>query len=91
MNQLKKFFNKPFFLDNRTLLALWLILPIISTLTKLSKHNNFLIFRYVYWHTVEGVSLYEAYPEYFDYNYYGPVFSLIIAPFALFPDRKSVV
>ena len=91
MNQLKKFFNKPFFLDNRTLLALWLILPIISTLTKLSKHNNFLIFRYVYWHTVEGVSLYEAYPEYFDYNYYGPVFSLIIAPFALLPVRWGLL
>ena len=48
--------------------------------------NNFLIFRGVYWHTVNQTSLYAAYPaEYSDVNHYGPVFSLVIAPFALLP------
>lgn len=81
------FFQKPFFSDYRTLLGLWLLLPVIATLLKLSKHNNFLIFRYVYWHTIEQLPLYIAYDEYWDTNHYGPFFSLIIAPFAMLPVR----
>ena len=71
----------------RTLLGLWLLLPVIATLLKLSKHNNFLIFRYVYWHTIEQLPLYVAYDEYWDTNHYGPFFSLVIAPFAMLPVR----
>lgn len=79
------FLQKPFFHDYRVLFGLWMLLPIIATLLKLSKHNNFLIFRYVFWHTIEQVPLYVAYPEYWDTNYYGPFFSLVIAPFAIVP------
>lgn len=79
------FFNKPFFSDYRTLFGLWLSLPVLAALLKISKHNNFLIFRYVYWHTVEQTSLYAPSPEYHDINHYGPFFSLVIAPFAMMP------
>lgn len=79
------FLQKPFFSDYRTLLGLWLLLPAIATLLKLSKNNNFLIFRYVYWHTIEQLPLYVAYNEYSDTNHYGPFFSLVIAPFAVLP------
>ncbi|MGL5958882.1 MAG: glycosyltransferase family 87 protein [Phocaeicola sp.] len=89
---IKRFFNKPFFSDYRTLLGLWLLLPFISGLIKINKCNNFLIFKHVYWHTVEQLSLYQFYPEqYFDRNLYGPLFSLIIAPFALLPQALGLI
>lgn len=85
------FLQKPFFSDYRTLFGLWLLLPIIATLLKLSKHNNFLIFRYVFWHTIEQTPLYIAYSEYHDTNHYGPFFSLVIAPFAWMPARAGLL
>ena len=87
VQRLYLFLQKPFFSDYRTLFVLWLLLPVIATLLKLSKHNNFLIFRYVYWHTIEQLPLYVAYDEYWDTNHYGPFFSLVIAPFAMLPVR----
>ena len=87
VQRLYLFLQKPFFSDYRTLLGLWLLLPVIATLLKLSKHNNFLIFRYVYWHTIEQLPLYVAYDEYWDTNHYGPFFSLVNAPFAMLPVR----
>ena len=84
IQHIRHFFSKPFFSDYRTLLGLWLLLPVIAALLKIHKHNNFLIFRGVFQHTWEGISLYSPYPdEYFDVNHYGPLFSMIIAPFAL--------
>ena len=78
---------KSFFTDYRTLLGLWILLGIIATVMKIQSDNNFLIFRGVFWHTWQGTSLYEAYPqEYFDVNHYGPFFSVLIAPFAVLPE-----
>ena len=83
----RRFFGKPFFTDPRTLVGLWLLLPVVAALLKLSKCNNFLIFKYVFWHTWEQLPLYEPYPaEYWDTNHYGPLFSLVIAPFAVVPQ-----
>ena len=82
----RAFLAKPFFHDKRTLLWLWTLLPIIATVFKLHRNNNYLIFRGVFWHTVNQTSLYGAYPnEYFDVNHYGPLFALIVAPFAVMP------
>ncbi|MEG0888710.1 MULTISPECIES: glycosyltransferase family 87 protein [Bacteroides] len=89
MHRLSLFLQKPFFSDYRTLFGLWLLLPIIAGLIKVS--NNFLIFKYVFWHTVDQTSLYTAYPEYWDTNHYGPVFSLVIAPFAILPLRLGLI
>lgn len=90
VQQLYLFLQKPFFKDYRTLFGLWLLLPVIATLLKLSRHNNFLIFRYVYWHTIEKLPLYIGYNEYRDTNHYGPFFSLLIAPFAVLPVRLGL-
>ena len=83
----RTFFAKPFFHDFRTLAGLWLVvLPVIGAVMKLHSCNNFLIFRGAFWHTWQQVSLYAAYPaEYLDVCYYGPIFSLLIAPFAVVP------
>ncbi|MBF1604984.1 MAG: DUF2029 domain-containing protein, partial [Prevotella shahii] len=83
----KSLFTKPLFRDRRTILWLWLALSVLAALLKYNRtDNNYRIFRGVFWHTVQGTSLYESYPaEYFDVNHYGPFFSLVIAPFALMP------
>lgn len=88
MEKGKLLFAKSFFHDYRTLLGLWFILAVVAAVMKLdpSRCNNFLIFRGVFWHTWNETSLYIAYPaEYFDVNHYGPLFSLLIAPFAVVP------
>lgn len=54
--------------------------------------NNYLIFRNVFWHTLEGQNLYADYvSQHADQNHYGPFFSLVIAPFALLPDNVGVL
>ena len=78
------FLHKPFFSNYQTLFWLYMLLPMVAALLKTHKHNNYLIFKNVFWHTVHQTSLYAPYPaEYADTNYYGPVFSLVVAPFAL--------
>ena len=84
------FFRHPIFSDYRTIAVIWALIAIAATLIKGgldgSKMNNFLIYRQVFWHLVDFKSLYAYYPdEYFDHNLYGPLFSVIIAPFALLP------
>ncbi|MDT3405512.1 glycosyltransferase family 87 protein [Mucilaginibacter terrae] len=52
-----------------------------------NRYNNYSIFKYVFYHTVQQKNLYNYYPaEYGDCNHYGVLFSVIIAPFALLPD-----
>ncbi len=69
---------------------LWSILAVVGVLLKIrlgdNKINNYMIFENVFWHTFHQTNLYTEYPaEYFDVNHYGPLFSFIIAPFALIP------
>lgn len=92
--KLQAFFHKPFFSNPRTLFGLWTLLAVVAGLTKIAphRHNNFLIFRGVFWHTIQKLSLYDFYPtEYNDHNHYGPVFSLVIAPFAVVPDAIGLL
>ena len=92
MDAARRFFARPFFSDPRTLLGLWLLLPVVAALLKINKCNNFLIFKYVFWHAWQGLPLYEAYPaEHWDTNHYGPLFSLVIAPFAVLPHPLGLL
>jgi hypothetical protein len=53
----------------------------------IGKFNNYSIYKNVFFHTINKLPLYQEYPlEYFDHNHYGPIFSLVIAPFAVLPD-----
>ena len=73
--------------DYRLLFGLWMLLAVVAALMKMHSHNNFLIFRGVFWHTWQGLPLFAEYPqEYFDVNHYGPLFSLVIAPFSVVPE-----
>ncbi len=91
---LKTFFNKPFFTNRKYIFFIWLILSVVSAILKYynGSFNNFKIYTYVFKHTTQQLPLYELYPkDYFDCNHYGPLFSLIIAPFALLPDYIGIV
>ncbi|HEX8357495.1 MAG TPA: hypothetical protein VF610_08795, partial [Segetibacter sp.] len=69
-------------------------MALIAVLAELLHHkiNNFLIFRQVFWHVIDQKNLYLPYPaEYEDHNFYGPVFSFIIAPFAVLPVWLGVI
>ena len=83
----KEILAKPFFRDFRTLAGLWLLLGVLAAVMKMHSHNNFLVFRGSFWHAWQGLPLYAEYPqEYWDINHHGPLFSLVIAPFAVVPE-----
>lgn len=68
---------------------IWFTLALAAALSEVLRHsfNNYLIFKYVFWHVTEQRPLFASYPEYVDTNHYGPLFSIVIAPFALLPDK----
>lgn len=92
MSSIVKFFRKPVFSDKRFLLFIWILLPVIGALKASRIHNNYRIFKGVFYHTIEQTNLYTSYPaEHHDVNHYGPLFSMVIAPFALLPDRLGIL
>jgi hypothetical protein len=82
-------YNKPL------VFSLWFGLSFIMVVKGVLIHasyNNYQVFKYNFIHTVHQQNLFAEYPQhYFDLNHYGPVFSLIIAPFTFFPDNVGVV
>lgn len=96
MNPFKNFNLKSIsasLLKKECIIIIYLILAIIAGSKQYLHHtfNNYLIFKYVYWHTIDFQNLYNNYPEYLDSNHYGPLFSVFIAPFALLPDGLGMV
>lgn len=85
---------KPILTDERVMAGLWVFIGIISAVTKITAtaHNNYLIYKYSFWHLWHQLPLFSTYPaEYFDMHHYGPLFSLIIAPFAVLPDWMGLI
>ncbi|MGN7990674.1 glycosyltransferase family 87 protein [Pedobacter sp. 22226] len=82
-----------FLLKKECVIAIYLLLAVVAGFKQYHHHsyNNYLIFKYVYWHTADLQNLYSNYPEYLDSNHYGPVFSVFIAPFALLPDGLGCI
>lgn len=92
MSSVVNFFRKPIFYDKRFLLFVWTLIPIIGALKASRIHNNYKIFSGSFYHALEQVNIYAPYPaEHHDMFYYGPVFTVIIAPFALLPDRLGIL
>ncbi|GET46383.1 glycosyltransferase family 87 protein [Capnocytophaga felis] len=85
---------KKLFKDYRFITILWFGLAFATVIQNVfirGKYNNYLIFKGVFWHTIEKLSLYVEYPaEYFDVNHYGILFSAVIAPFAVLPNWLGV-
>jgi len=82
-------YNKPL------VFSLWFGLSFLIVLKGILTHqifNNYLVFKYNFINTIHQHHLYTYQPEHFnDLNHYGPVFSIIIAPFALMPDSIGVL
>lgn len=96
MYQILSFFQKPFFRHQKTLFVVWLVLIPIAVSFRfvlgLDNPNNFTIFRQMFWHAIEKLPLYLPYPsEYYNLAHYGVFFSLLIAPFAIFPQSVGVL
>ncbi len=93
-SKIQTLLTNPIWQQERTIFFVWTFLGALYGIIKvgIGKYNNYKIFKYVYWHAIEGQPLYAEYPaEYYDVNHYGIIFSAIIAPFALLPDWLGIV
>ncbi|MBO9674660.1 MAG: DUF2029 domain-containing protein [Sphingobacteriaceae bacterium] len=76
-----------FYQDNRFVLSIWVLITLVFVIDSWATHryNNYLIFENTFRNLLHGRSLYAFYPAYHDdANHYGPIFSVLIAPFAIF-------
>ena len=86
-----KFISNP-----KYIFGIYLIVSIASAIAKYLggplKYNNYLIFKKVFYNTLDQKNIYFQYPDFhFDSNHYGVLFSLLIAPFALLPDWLGMI
>src|ERR1700749_2267555 len=73
---------------------LYFFVAVACWLLKIMGHNqnNFLIFRASYYHLIHHLNLYGSYPaEHDDMYYYGPLFPVFFAPFALPPKAIGLL
>lgn len=82
-------------LNPKYIFGVYLIVAIATALSKFSRGNqainNYLIFKGVFFNTLDEKNLYLQYPEHYsDMNHYGVFFSLLIAPFAVMPDWLGI-
>jgi len=87
------FLTRDFIIFNKRIsfaAIIWFLLALVAITIQIAKGlpgiHNYLIFKGVFWHTVHQTDLYAPYQADLDLNHYGPVFSLVIAAFALLPD-----
>ena len=81
--------SKQFFKNKWYIFSVWMILPFINWKLEFfrNRYNNYIIFKQVFYHSLDRLNLYNYYPsQYDDSNHYGPLFAIIIAPFAVMPD-----
>jgi len=75
--------------------ALWFglsLFAVVKSVILSHIHNNYLVYKYNFINVIHQHNLYAPQPQhYFDLNHYGPIFSFIIAPFALLPDGAGVI
>lgn len=71
-------------------IILWFLLAAIAVSLELSRgpaaYNNYILYKHVFIHTLQQVNLYKGEPFHLFDNHYGPVFSILIAPFAALPN-----
>jgi hypothetical protein len=85
--------SKPFILSLWFGLSLFTIVKgiLVYSGSKSSNYNNYIIYKHNFLNLIHQHSLFGPEPQYyFDLNHYGPVFALVIAPFALLPDELGV-
>lgn len=98
--------SEQFFTRRKTILWLCVLLAVFIAVKQYRNHlvpghaestsgthyNNFLIYKYSFWHLLENKNLYLAYPsEYVDHYLYGPAFSALFAPLAILPNFLGIL
>ncbi|RDC57670.1 DUF2029 domain-containing protein [Pedobacter chinensis] len=87
IRNLEKFYHS--LNKNHSILIVWLIITIIFSIQGLAtfRYNNYLIFENTWRNLIHQQNLYLLYPGYHeDSNHYGPIFSVLVAPFAWLPN-----
>jgi len=80
------------FISNlKYIFGIYILVSVFSAVAKYVggplKYNNYLIFKNVFYNTLNGKNIYLLYPDvHSDSNHYGVFFSILIAPFAILPD-----
>jgi hypothetical protein len=80
---------KKIFFNQKVIIGVYILATVLSSAKQYFTNslNNYLIFKYTFWHTLQLKNLYLEYPaQYFDSNHYGPFFAVVIAPFAILPN-----
>jgi hypothetical protein len=76
-------------LEKKIVFAIWIIITLSFVIDSWisDRMNNYLIFENTFRNLINDRSLYALYPSFHDdANHYGPIFTLIIAPFSLLPN-----
>jgi len=81
--------NKPFVLTLYFGLSLF---AVVKSVIVGHIHNNYFVYKYQFINVIHQHTIFGYQPQYFqDLNHYGPVFALLMAPFALLPDGLGVI
>lgn len=85
-----------FISDYRIIFVIYIIVAGVTAYSKYKRgtggYNNYLIFKGVFYNTLQEKNIFLQYPDlFFDSNHYGVFFSLLIAPFAMMPDWLGCV
>jgi hypothetical protein len=94
---------KAFFMQSKTLIGLYILATIIASIHlyllpnntfggTYTHYNNFVIFKYSFWHLLNGQDLYIPHlSDHYDLFKYSPAFALAMAPFAILPNWLGLV
>lgn len=89
MNSLSTFFTKTIFKKRVYIYSIWYLITALALIKILNSgvYNNFLIFKFTFFSLLDQRNLFLPQPENFQhYNLYGPIFGVLIAPFAILPN-----
>jgi len=85
----KLIYNKPFVLTLYFGLSLF---AVVKSVVVNHIHNNYIVYKYGFLNTIHQLPVFGPQPQHYtDLYHYGPVFALLMAPFALLPDGAGVI
>ncbi|TAE42570.1 MAG: DUF2029 domain-containing protein [Sphingobacteriales bacterium] len=84
----KPVFTQSLLSEKKWAFICWFGLSAVALVKVLVQHsNNYLIYKNTFFNLIQQQNLFAPYPNlYADSNHYGPIFGVLIAPFALLPD-----
>ncbi|MBS1571536.1 MAG: DUF2029 domain-containing protein [Bacteroidetes bacterium] len=85
-----------FFTNYKIIFGIYILVAGFTAFSKFKRgpqaYNNYLLYKSVFTHTLEKKNIFALYPDlFFDCNHYGVFFSVLIAPFAIFPDAIGMI